>query len=68
MKNYGNKYNKPKNITSDDLYRIEVWLNKERQYRIIRDCNYNEKDKIFTQIDDFSTFHLYEIHEWKRQT
>jgi len=67
MKNYGNNYDKPKNTTAIDLFRVEIWLDNLSQYRIIRDCIYNEKDKIFTQIDDLSTFHLYEIYEWKKQ-
>lgn len=67
MKNYGNNYEKPKNKTATDLFTIEIWLKDIRQYRLIRDCNYNEKNKIFTQIDDLSTFHLYEIDKWKRQ-
>jgi len=68
MKNIGNKNNKPKNKTDKDLFTLEIWLEKELQYRIVRDCRFNERVNIFTQIDDNREFVLYEIYEWKRQT
>ena len=68
MRNIGNKNNKPLNKTDKDLFTIEIWLEKELQYRIVRDCRFNERVNIFTQIDDNREFILYEIYEWKRQT
>lgn len=68
MRNIGNKNNKPKNKTDKDLFTLEIWLEKELQYRIVRDCTFNERVNIFTQIDDNREFVLYEIYEWKRQT
>jgi hypothetical protein len=68
MRNIGNKNNKPKNKTDKDLFTLEIWLEKELQYRIVRDCRFNERVNIFTQIDDNREFVLYEIYEWKRQS
>lgn len=67
MKQTGNNYQKPKLLSSDDLFTIEIWLSDLRQYRLVRDCKYDQKNKTFTQIDDLTEFNLYEIYEWTRQ-
>lgn len=62
-----NKYQKPNKFTEDTLFDIEIWLEDVREHRMVRDCKYNKNTKIFTQIDDGSTYHLYEVSEWTKK-
>jgi hypothetical protein len=56
-------YSKPKNVTSDCLFSIEIFSTDN--FLVVRDCIY--KNNYFIQIDDQTEYYRFDIILWQKQ-